>query len=111
MNNANKTVAGLAFLAASVLSVPSAEASASDFTGQIIALRYKQPGKTIKMARWFYKAEPNKPQDAVAVAGQFAKEEQGKLNYYFDKNLEPGFYASIPAPVVFDGRIHLFILS
>ena len=33
-------VAALAFLAASALSVPSAEASASDFTGQIIALRY-----------------------------------------------------------------------
>ena len=40
MNIRYTTGAALALLAASALSAPSAEASPSDFTGQIIALRY-----------------------------------------------------------------------
>ena len=40
MNIRHTTGAALALLATSALFTPSAEASASDFTGQIIALRY-----------------------------------------------------------------------
>jgi hypothetical protein len=62
------------------------------------AKRYAPKGRSVKLARWYYNAQPGKATTTELIQDVFVKEDGGKLRLNLNGNLEPGFYGSFLVP-------------